>query len=531
MKLVTTKLLVLIACVFLNACGAGNSSTSTATTSTMGGTISGLTSGALVLQNNSTDALTIVANANSSTFVFATPMVIGATYAVTVATQPTGFICSVTNGSGTVVSSIVTSVVVTCVANWIGTKQLGVDAKSSTGRSVATDVSGNVYVAGNTNGGLDGNTLTGTSDFFVTKYNSSGVKQYTKQLGVSTKLTTGLGVATDVSGNVYVAGYTAGTLDGNTLTGTQDFFVTKYNSSGVKQYTKQLGVAGVVTQGLGVATDTSGNVYVAGYTNGGLDGNTLTGTRDFFVTKYDSSGVKQFTKQLGVIPADISRGDTGGTSVTTDVSGNVYVSGYTFGSLDGNTITGSRDFFVTKYNSSGVKQYTKQLGGAGARSISSSVATDVSGNVYLAGNTTAAGVDGNTMTGTSDFFVTKYNNSGVKQYTKQLGVAGVTTSANSVTTDVSGNVYVAGYTAGALDGNTLTGTQDFFVTKYNSSGVKQYTKQLGVAGFVTQGLGVATDVSGNVFVTGYTSGGLDGNSLTGTQDFFVTKYNSSGVKQ
>ena len=49
--------------------------------------------------------------------------------------------------------------------------------KSTYGDSVATDANGNVYVAGDTNGGLDGNTLTGTIDFFVTKYNSSGVKQ------------------------------------------------------------------------------------------------------------------------------------------------------------------------------------------------------------------------------------------------------------------------------------------------------------------------------------------------------------------
>jgi hypothetical protein len=61
------------------------------------------------------------------------------------------------------------------------------------------------------------------------------VKLYTKQLGVATKSTIGISVATDASGNVFVAGSTAGGLDGNTLTGTQDFFVTKYNSSGVKQ--------------------------------------------------------------------------------------------------------------------------------------------------------------------------------------------------------------------------------------------------------------------------------------------------------
>ena len=92
---------------------------------------------------------------------------------------------------------------------------------------------------------------------------------------------------------MYTSGYTNGGIDGNTLTGTNDFFVTKYDSSGVKQYTRQLGAAGQNTYGYSVATDASGNVYVAGDTSGGLDGNTLTGTYDFFVTKYDSSGVKQ----------------------------------------------------------------------------------------------------------------------------------------------------------------------------------------------------------------------------------------------
>jgi hypothetical protein len=101
----------------------------------------------------------------------------------------------------------------------------------------------------------------------------------------------------------------------------------------------------------------------------------------------------------------------------------------------------------------------------------------------------------------------------------------------SVATDASGNVYVAGFTNGGLDGHTLTGTRDFIVTKYDSSGVKQYTRQLGVAGKETYGLSVATDAIGNVYVAGYTNGGLDGNTQTGTQDLFVTKYNSNGVKQ
>jgi len=411
------------------------------------------------------------------------------------------------------------------VSPWIGTKQLGVAGKETRGNSVATDASGNVYVAGYTQGGLDGNTLTGTTDFFFTKYNSSGDKQYTRQLGVAEQDTLGNSVATDANGNVYVAGWTRVGLDGNTLTGTTDFFFTKYDSSGVKQYTRQLGVAGQSTYGRSVATDASGNVYVAGYTRGGLDGNTLTGTADFFVTKYGSSGVKQYTRQLGVAAQD-----TYGLSVATDASGNVYVAGYTLGGLDGNTLTGNQDFFVTKYNSSGVKQYTQQLGVAAQDTYGESVATDANGNVYVAGYT-RGGLDGNTLTGTYDLFVTKYDSSGVKQYTRQLGVTGRTTYGESVATDASGNVYVAGFTGGGLDGNTLTGTYDLFVTKYNSSGVKQYTRQLGVAGQRTEGTSVATDANGNVYVAGNIWGGLDGNALTGTLDFFVTKYNSSGVKQ
>jgi hypothetical protein len=175
--------------------------------------------------------------------------------------------------------------------------------------------------------------------------------QYTKQTGVTGIGTYGKSVATDANGNVYVAGYTWGGLDGNTLTGTRDFFVTKYDSSGVKQYTKQSGVTGIVTSGNSVTTDANGNVYVAGNTQGGLDGNALTGTYDQFVTKYDSSGVKQYTRQLGV-----AGGDTYGNSVATDANGNVYVAGTTYGGLDGNTLIGTRDFFVTKYDSSGVKQ-------------------------------------------------------------------------------------------------------------------------------------------------------------------------------
>jgi hypothetical protein len=515
------KLLVIgVTASALGACGGGGSTAPAPVTYTIGGTVSGLT-GTVVLQNNGGDNLSLSANGS---FTFSKTLSSGAAYAATVLTQPSGEICTVSSGSSTATAKV-TTVSVQCIVPWTGTKQMGAVGADTWAVSDATDASGNVYVVGYTTGGLDSNTLTGTSDYFLTKYNSSGVKQYTKQIGVAGTDTSGNSVATDASGNVYVSGTTTGGLDGNTLTGTSDYFLTKYDSSGVKQFTRQLGVVGAVTNGYSVVTDASGNVYVAGQTFGGMDGNTLTGTSDVFVTKYNSSGVKQYTQQLGVVGAD-----TYSYWAATDANGNVYVSGTTTGGLDGNMLTGTSDVFVTKYNSSGVKQYTSQLGVAGVDTYGYSVATDASGNVFVSGQT-FGGLDGNTLTGTSDVFVIKYNSSGVKQYTGQLGVAGADTGGNSVATDANGNVYVAGFSTGGFDGNTLTGTTDSFVTKYNSSGVKQYTRQLGVLGADTYGSSVATDGSGNAYVVGATFGGLDGNTLTGTTDFFVTKYDSGGVKQ
>ncbi len=92
--------------------------------------------------------------------------------------------------------------------------------------------------------------------------------------------------------------------------------------------------------------------------------------------------------------------------------------------------------------------------------------------------------------------------SGAKQWTKQLGTS-TTDYGNDITRDSSGNVYVTGYTYGGLNGNTNAGASDLFVVKYNSSGVNQWTKQLGTSAS-DEGKSITSDSSGNVYVTGYT---------------------------
>ena len=110
-------------------------------------------------------------------------------------------------------------------------------------------------------------------------------------------------------------------------------------------------------QAYDVVIDSSGNVYATGYTDGGLDSNSNSGQSDVFLVKYNSSGTKQWTKQIGTSTDDIAR------AIAIDNSNNIYVVGRTEGELDGNANSGvayaqddAMDFFILKYDSNGNKQ-------------------------------------------------------------------------------------------------------------------------------------------------------------------------------
>ena len=80
-------------------------------TYTIGGPITGLNASGLVLSNGSS---TISATIGMSAFVFSSKVPLGATYTVSVQTQPTGLQCQVINGTGTMAAAAVTNVLVTC---------------------------------------------------------------------------------------------------------------------------------------------------------------------------------------------------------------------------------------------------------------------------------------------------------------------------------------------------------------------------------------------------------------------------------
>jgi N-acetylneuraminic acid mutarotase len=92
-----------------------NANVTCVNTYSVGGTLSGLTAGSLVLQDNGGSNLTLTVN---GAFAFTTPVADGSAYAVTVLTQPAGQDCTVTGGSGTVGAGNVTTVSVICAGAW-----------------------------------------------------------------------------------------------------------------------------------------------------------------------------------------------------------------------------------------------------------------------------------------------------------------------------------------------------------------------------------------------------------------------------
>jgi|JI10StandDraft_1071094.scaffolds.fasta_scaffold43859_3 hypothetical protein len=410
-----------------------------------------------------------------------------------------------------------------------GTKQwtrlLGVSAQNTQANATMADGDGNIYVTGYTVGNLDGQTLTGTRDAFVTKYSAAGVKQWTKLLGTATKITNSYAIAVDSMGFIWIGGSTTGLTGFSCANGTNGcLFVATINSDGLSGYVVKSVMGGLAsTEAVvnGLTIDSANNIYIAGKTTGGLDGQGAISAKDGFIVKYDNSGTKQWTRLFGVATRQ-----TEAFAIATDSAGNSYTTGDTSGSLNAEThLNGtSAEPFIIKYDANGTIAWTKLFGLTANIGYSRGIRLDSAGNIYIAGSTSAT-MDGNTLTGLNDAFLSKYNAAGTRQWTRMSGVSGVQTYATALAVDSLGNPFCAGYTPGALDGQTFVGITNPFVMKYNSSGTKQWTRlSAGVAGSNTTAKGLAKDNWGNIYMTGSTNASFDSQTLTGNSDLFLIKY-------
>lgn len=378
--------------------------------------------------------------------------------------------------------------------------------------AVAMDGSGNVYVGGVLYGELPGQMGLGGGDLFLKKLTSAGAELWTMQFGTNTS-DDAFSITADASGNVYIAGYTEGTLPLQNAAGNGDAFVQKRAPDGAEVWTRQFGTS-LLDQAYGVTVDASGNVYVAGLTSGVLPGQTMSGSNDAFVRKYSADGDELWTRQFG------SPASAMATTVSTDGDGNVYVGGFTEAALPGQTSDGAGDGFVRKYSTSGTAAWTREFGSSG-NDLVDHVSADASGNVYVVGRVAAA-LDGQVSAGSDDAFVRKYAANGTEMWTHQFGTS-EPDEAYGVSIDPSGDVFVSGSTTGTLAGQTSLGSRDAFLRRFTSDGSDLWTLQFGSLSD-DDGNSVVADGSGNAYVAGRTRGSLPQQTSAGETDAFVMRY-------
>ena len=206
------------------------------------------------------------------------------------------------------------------------------------------------------------------------------------------------------------------------------------------QWANQLG-GGTMDEARSIAIDDAGNVYSTGKFGATADfdpgagvynltaaGGSL-GGYEIFVSKLDSSGNFVWAKQMGGTDGETGR------AITLDDSANVIIAGQFAATSDFDpgpdtfnlTVTGYIDLFISKLDSSGNFIWAKQIGSNGF-DVATSVVTDASGNVYVAGyfDQTAdfdpnAGTFNLTSAGGSDIFILKLDAAGNFVWVKQIG--------------------------------------------------------------------------------------------------------------
>ncbi|MCF0069398.1 PKD domain-containing protein [Dyadobacter sp. CY261] len=298
-------------------------------------------------------------------------------------------------------------------------------------------------------------------------------------------------IAVDGNGNIYVCGTAAGTVNfGNGITrpsasGSTDFFVAKYNSAFQCQWAYMKGSGGEDHVN-GLTLDANNNVYVTGFIKGSIPGEitSVKGNEDGFILKLGgAAGDRQWVKTFGGPAKDLGR-----SLVYSSTNDRIYLTGYVTGNaqtsnidLNGTTVPadGADGFLVLVNPSTGDFGTPTVFGGPGDQ-LPEAITADSDGNVYMTGafleGITLPGIAQRvTSAGGSDVFVSKWTpNPGQFQWARRAASTGHDYSYDIVV-DGSKNVYVTGMHVSPLNelGLPTSPFENVFLGKWNANGTVQ----------------------------------------------------------
>jgi hypothetical protein len=407
------------------------------------------------------------------------------------------------------------------------------DSQRQKGNRVAIDASGNVFLSGIFGGTIDlgGGPFKaeGQYDGFIAKFNPSGKLLWSQHLK-PTQITWDAGIekptgplyvdhlafSVDLSGNVFIAGISAGSIDfgGQKVDlNANSAFMARYDSQGKLLWARRIGGQSAFDSFkiASIAAAPTGNLVLCGTFSGNLDlgGGPLQG--QVYWATLDPSGAHLFSKGFKIDQAAFAPAE--GNFLAVDPSGNSFITGMFYGNADfgGGNRTGA--FYVVKLSTTGSHIWSKGFGTKDSLTFAS-IAIDSAGSVLLGGEMSATLDFGGNPLQTSaandgDLFLAKLDSAGNHLWSKRFGGSSGTEFATNVCVDAKKSISLIGNATGPIDfgGGLLSGTgnkndEDVVLAKFDSAGQHLWSMRSAPDPSSQSGTGIACESAGSLFITG-----------------------------
>lgn len=390
---------------------------------------------------------------------------------------------------------------------------------------ILTSADGGDIVALSIDGEFGNVTPQGRLDGLVIARDAAGATQWMTSLATTSNDRI-YGIEAAPGGDIHVAGYTAGDLDGeHGSAASDDAFGARLTGDGAVSWITQFGDPAAADRVYATAPANDGGLLVAGYTKGSLAGEPNAGDKDAFFARLTPSGDVAWINQFGGV------GEDKALAIVQGVDGKIQVGGMTSANMPGTTNLGEMDGWLGSYTADGAQLWLQPVGTSSGDQVSA-LAMAPDGNILMAGHT--GGVMGDASAGANDAFLRKVAADGSTVWTTQVGSPG-DDRATDVTVNDAGAATIVGHTDGRID--VSAGGTDVFSTTLDAAGQVLDQQQVGTperdgADVWDEGnLYVSLRADGDLALTGLTYGSSTTVTNSGEGDVFVTTLEHVGQDQ
>lgn len=280
-----------------------------------------------------------------------------------------------------------------------------------------------------------------------------------------------------------------------------------------------------------VVSTTDGGYVVLGYTQS-MDGDVIDKQNesfDYWVTKFNTDGLLQWSKTYG------GTNDDRGSDIIRTLDGGFAILGYTQ-SVDEDITqnAGFQDYWIAKLNPQGEIEWQNSYGYAGADNGTSLIQTSDSGYLLVGVlDVTASNGEGNSSRisqrhAGGDYWAVKIDTSGNIQWSRYFGGSFSDTAYDVIETDVGDYIIVGSSDSDDVDISGNKGTYDYWVVKINNSGMLVWEKSFG-GDQIDEAKGIVDTNDGSFLIVGTTrSEDQDISDALGAADLWIIKISPSG---